>query len=70
MRSFSSAARELDVDRQTIADLAKVLGIVPKPIPFSVRAKGLDDADFARIKARLTPEAPAGKQRRKAALAG
>jgi hypothetical protein len=51
--TYSAAAEMLGVHRRTVADMVKKLGIVPKRMPLSGPAKGLDRADLRVLRHRL-----------------
>ncbi len=51
LESFTSAAIELGIERGTVRDLVKRLGIIPKPT-FG-RANGLSPGDMSRLRKAL-----------------
>lgn len=51
--SLSSAARVLGVDRRTVADIARLLGITPGPHPSNGNGKALTIPEFRRIERAL-----------------
>jgi hypothetical protein len=53
LHSYSSAARELGITRQAVADVARCMNITPKPCPMSGIAKGLDEADMRVLRRTL-----------------
>ena len=58
--SYSQFAKELGVDRKTVADLVRVLGITPAYNPASAMHLGLTGADQAKIRKALRfPARPA-----------
>lgn len=53
--TYKEAADRFGVLPLTIRDLARRLGIVPKPVPRNGNAKGLDASDVERIRKALEP---------------
>jgi hypothetical protein len=53
--SYSSAGRALCIGRESVADLARVLGIPAKRVELNGRAKGLSEADMELLRWRLRP---------------
>jgi hypothetical protein len=51
--SISGAARELGINRQTVTDVARCLGITMKRVELNGRAKGLDQHDLAILQQTL-----------------
>lgn len=44
--TYSDAAEQLGIKRQTVADLSDLANLEPKPVPYSGHGKGLDPDDI------------------------
>jgi hypothetical protein len=62
LKSFREVARDLGIDRATVADVVSILEIETKPITTNAKARGLDPASVRRIKAHLWPQRARGKR--------